>query len=128
MIVVANPSSPGLNFCNLDTAMRSHDWANFARGYNGPNYAKNQYDVRLAAAYQKYATGPQPDLTLRGAQIYLTYLGFQPGPVDGTLGRMTRSALMQFQQAQGLDQIGELDDPTWAKLQDQAAASSTATP
>lgn len=116
-----------LKSSNLDSPMRSHDWASFARGYNGPTYAKNQYDTRLAGAYQKYATGPLPDLTLRAAQIYLTYLGFQPGPVDGTLGRMTRSALMQFQQAQGLDQTGEVDDPTSARLQQQVAATSAAT-
>ena len=117
-----------LKSSNLDTHMRSHDWTSFARGYNGSSYAKNQYDVRLAAAYQKYSTGLLPDLTLRGAQIYLTYLGYQPGPVDGMLGRMTRSALTQFQQAQGLDPTGEPDDASWAKLQEQAAASAAATP
>lgn len=31
------------------------DWAGFARGYNGPGYAKNAYDVKLAEAYEKFA-------------------------------------------------------------------------
>lgn len=31
--------------------MQRHDWAGFARDYNGKAYAKNQYDVKLAAAY-----------------------------------------------------------------------------
>jgi hypothetical protein len=31
------------------------DWAKFARGYNGPQYAKNAYDTKLAAAYEKFA-------------------------------------------------------------------------
>jgi hypothetical protein len=31
------------------------NWAGFARGYNGPGYAKNQYDTKLAAAYSKFA-------------------------------------------------------------------------
>jgi hypothetical protein len=31
------------------------NWAGFARGYNGPGYAKNQYDTKLAAAYAKLA-------------------------------------------------------------------------
>ena len=31
--------------------LQRHDWAGFARGYNGKAYAKNQYDVKLAAAY-----------------------------------------------------------------------------
>jgi hypothetical protein len=33
------------------------DWANFARRYNGPNYAINNYDLRLSAAYQKFSYG-----------------------------------------------------------------------
>ncbi|MBI4593023.1 MAG: N-acetylmuramidase family protein, partial [Candidatus Rokubacteria bacterium] len=32
----------------LDRALRAHDWAAFARGYNGSEYARNQYDTRLA--------------------------------------------------------------------------------
>jgi hypothetical protein len=31
------------------------NWAGFAKGYNGPGYAKNQYDAKLAAAYAKLA-------------------------------------------------------------------------
>jgi hypothetical protein len=37
----------------LDDELRRKDWAAFARGYNGPAYAKNKYDVKLAAAYRK---------------------------------------------------------------------------
>lgn len=29
------------------------DWPGFARRYNGPGYAKNKYDTKLAAAYAK---------------------------------------------------------------------------
>lgn len=32
----------------------SKDWASFARGYNGPGYAKNQYDKKLAAAFARF--------------------------------------------------------------------------
>ncbi|RDH42433.1 N-acetylmuramidase domain-containing protein [Zooshikella ganghwensis] len=34
-------------------ALRNHDWAKFAKCYNGPAYAKNRYDSKLAAAYQQ---------------------------------------------------------------------------
>jgi len=105
----------------MDSVLRAHDWTNFARAYNGANYAINQYDVRLAAAYQQFATGLLPDLTTRAAQLYLTYLGYHPGPVDGRLGRMTRSAVTQFQQDQGLAQSGEIDDATLTSLQTLAA-------
>ena len=35
----------------LIAKLQRHDWAGFARGYNGSAYAKNQYDVKLSAAY-----------------------------------------------------------------------------
>jgi hypothetical protein len=36
-------------------AIRNKDWASFARYYNGPDYAKFQYDTKLAAAYAAHA-------------------------------------------------------------------------
>lgn len=38
----------------LDDELRNKQWASFARQYNGPNYAINKYDIKLAAAYKKY--------------------------------------------------------------------------
>jgi hypothetical protein len=35
--------------------LQAKNWAGFARGYNGPGYAKNAYDVKLADAYNKFA-------------------------------------------------------------------------
>lgn len=35
--------------------LRQHGWAAFAAGYNGPGYATNAYDVKLAQAYEKFA-------------------------------------------------------------------------
>ena len=39
----------------LDNHLRRHQWANFARGYNGPAYAENKYHKKLAAAHAKYS-------------------------------------------------------------------------
>lgn len=39
----------------LAAALANRDWAAFAKGYNGPAYAKNRYDAKMAAAYQRYA-------------------------------------------------------------------------
>jgi hypothetical protein len=36
----------------LDDELRSHDWASFARQYNGPSYWKNQYDTKIRKAYE----------------------------------------------------------------------------
>jgi len=102
---------------NLDQFLRTHDWSSFARAYNGPNFAINQYDVRLASAFQKFSTGLLPDLTVRAAQAILTFLGFQPGPVDGVMGRITRSELTEFQSQRGVSATGNLDDVTLQTLQ-----------
>lgn len=39
----------------LAPALRRHDWAGFARGYNGPGYADNHYDTKLAAAHAQFS-------------------------------------------------------------------------
>lgn len=38
----------------LDDEIRRHDWAGFARGYNGPGYKKHNYHGRLAHRYRKW--------------------------------------------------------------------------
>ncbi len=101
-------------------ALRNHDWAGFARIYNGPTFAINKYDVKLAAAFQGFQAGTFPDLNVRTAQAYLTYLGFSPGGVDGLMGRMTRSALHEFQEQHGLPETDEVTDEVLAALKQQA--------
>ncbi len=44
----------------LVNALRTHDWAAFARGYNGAGYAANHYDVNLANAYARFPAHPVP--------------------------------------------------------------------
>lgn len=47
-----------LGFCkanNLVQHLRNRNWAAFARGYNGADYASNAYDVKMAAAYKRYS-------------------------------------------------------------------------
>ncbi len=38
----------------MHQALKQKDWAKFARLYNGPDYAKNNYDSRLAEAYASF--------------------------------------------------------------------------
>lgn len=40
---------------NLADELQRKDWAGFAKGYNGPNYRANRYDVKLASAYARHA-------------------------------------------------------------------------
>lgn len=42
----------------LHKALKARKWADFARGYNGPAYKENLYDVKLARAYDRYAKVP----------------------------------------------------------------------
>lgn len=104
---------------NLTSALHRQDWVTFARRYNGPEFEKNKYPQRLAAAHAKYQI-MLPNLALRGAQTALLYLGFNPGPVDGVIGRRTRSALSEFQEKFSLPNTGELDSATEKKLFDEA--------
>lgn len=39
----------------LHKALKARKWAEFARLYNGPAYARNLYDVKLARAYEQFA-------------------------------------------------------------------------
>jgi len=99
----------------LGGALRRHDWTAFARGYNGPDFAKNDYDTRLKAAHLELQVN-FPDLRLRAVQAALLYAGFEPGPVDGLLGKRTRAALLAFQTKQGLAQTGDANSDTEARL------------
>lgn len=38
----------------MQRALQAKDWAGFAKRYNGPAYAQNSYDKKLAVAYQGY--------------------------------------------------------------------------
>lgn len=39
----------------LDDELRRHDWAGFARGYNGPGYKANRYDDKLRKSFEKWS-------------------------------------------------------------------------
>ncbi|WP_343502150.1 N-acetylmuramidase family protein [Alloyangia pacifica] len=42
----------------LDDELRRHDWAGFARGYNGPSYATHGYHTKLRNAFLKWDAIP----------------------------------------------------------------------
>jgi len=100
----------------LNGSLRAHDWASFARGYNGVNYAINRYDIRLNGEFQRYSAGALPDLSVRAAQLYLTYLGFHPGPLDGVAGIRTLSAICDFQTGHGFAQTSAINADTIEQL------------
>jgi hypothetical protein len=79
----------------LAAAFRKGDWARVASLYNGPAYAKNRYDTKLAAAHAAFKVRP-PKIDTRAAQARLVYLGYDPKGVDGFFGEATRAAVRAF--------------------------------
>lgn len=39
----------------LHKALKARKWADFARGYNGPAYKENAYDIKLARAFERFS-------------------------------------------------------------------------
>ncbi len=94
---------------HLAAPLAANNWTAFALGYNGPNYAANNYDGLLRQFFGHFSTGPLPDLIVRSVQIGLTYKGLDPKGIDGVIGNGTRTAIRQFQAANGMAQTGEID-------------------
>ena len=105
----------------LDRTLRSEDWAAFAVKYNGPGYLRTKYDERLKTNYNKYSASHLPDLDVRAAQLYLSYLGFYSGSIDGVSGANTTMALRKFQQSSGFEVTGRLDSQASARIKQAAA-------
>ena len=114
-----------LQSTGLRSFLQAHDWTSFARGYNGPNYAVNRYDVKLNAEFRKYSAGVLPDLAVRAAQLYLTYLGYHPGAIDGIAGEHTMLALTDWQSDAGITQSSVIDDACVAQLCSALSEMST---
>lgn len=102
----------------LDKALQAQNWAGFARVYNGPNYAANRYDQLLGHFYDRYTHGALPDLSVRAAQTYLNYRGFNLG-VDGLIGPATMAAVTRYRHDSGLP-AGGVDADLIAKLAAQS--------
>lgn len=46
---------------HLGARLNNHDWAGFARVYNGSGYKQNNYDGKMAAAYLRWSRTPLPN-------------------------------------------------------------------
>lgn len=122
-------------------ALKGGVWKVFARYYNGAGYAKNRYDVKLAAADRlaahhnsasalvaEKAPPPAPSPVVEAAQKQLIALGYDVGKkgADGWLGGKTRKAVLAFQKAHpDLHANGTLGEQTLAAL-DMAMAQKRA--
>lgn len=113
----------------LADALRQRDWASFARGYNGPAYAKNNYHGKLASAYAHHATGYNGTTiqtanvlkrgsrgdAVRSLQINLLAAGHAI-VTDGVFGPATEQAVRAFQIRKSLAVDGIAGPATIAAL------------
>ena len=94
---------------HLSEPLAQENWAGFARGYNGPDYARNNYDGILRQFYGQFTSGSLPDLSVRAVQVWLTYQDIDPDGIDGLLGPDTAAAIATFQTKSGLPPTGAID-------------------
>lgn len=123
----------------LTSHLHARDWVGFARRYNGPGFRKNNYDLRMAAAYARHrnqrllngnpAQPPRKEYLammrvndpneVRNMQKLLREAGFLTG-VDGVFGVETDAALRAFQAHAALDVDGIFGPESKAAVQKMA--------
>lgn len=108
--------------------LRAGRWKALARGYNGRNYAKNRYDVKLAAAARRYTEGDAstenptlrvnrgPAYAVQELQRLLKDRGYFVGAIDGIFGRQTKHQVLAFQSDHDLTPDGIVGPKTWEAL------------
>lgn len=112
----------------LDRHLRDRNWEAFARGYNGPGHAQNNYVGKISSAYERWSQrligggGNTTQVAAISAPFILTreqtikaqtILGVTP---DGIIGPMTRAATRKYQAAQGMRVTGIIGPLTLAQM------------
>ena len=117
----------------IDDDLRAGRWAVVARVYNGPRYAENKYDTKMAAAYAKFqkipdliyppptVLAPAKALTdsasVKAVQARLIVLGYpEVGKADGSWGSKTRAAVLGFRADHELPLLAQIDEELLAAL------------
>jgi len=67
---------------------------------------------------KKVSTEAKSRPNIKQIQAALANAGFNPGAIDGRMGRQTRDAIRAFQRANGLTADGKVGKQTWKLLRD----------
>ncbi len=108
----------------LDAPLRREAWADFARGYNGPGYAANAYDTKLAAAHAEACRRAAGDGGVPFTEDRARVAGLQAAlnadgadlAVDGWWGPNTRAAVLAAKRRHGLPATPEITDDVLQRL------------
>lgn len=105
--------------------MNGHNFTRVARIWNGPDFASNQYDTKLKAAWVRWsrklvapAKPLAPEAGLSEAEIetiqnQLLELGYtEIGTADGRWGTKTVGAISAFQEFENIPRTGHYDELT----------------
>lgn len=109
----------------LRNHLRNRNWSAFARGYNGPKFAENKYDQKLATAHDRIIRGAPADYNPLSdgllsigdkgevVKVLQRSLGIH---ADGDFGPLTAQAVERFQREHGLTQDGKVGKQTGSLL------------
>jgi hypothetical protein len=117
---------------DLVDELQRMDWSAFARGYNGPNYRVNKYDINLKKKFLEYSDNDKVVVVVpvgsanmlrmgsKGERVgeiqqLLVRAGF-PVKVDYDFGPNTKTAVKEFQKKFKLEVDGVVGPETYAQL------------
>lgn len=122
-----------LKASGLGPALRQRQWKQIARHYNGKDYAKNNYDTKLARAYERSGCRKGSVLFdphdaemlqygdqgagVKALQEKLRALGFYVD-ADGDFGIETKDAVMAFQRRSAITVDGKVGPVTQRALEE----------
>lgn len=106
---------------------RDQELAQLRDELDAERQARFSLERKLGGTPSAAATSARPggSMTVREVQQALQRAGFDPGPLDGKMGRRTRTALRDFQQAHGLMVDGRIGPQTIAKLRGYMTPSTS---
>lgn len=114
-----DPNCVAFDFTMSDSMCYMKNWEPPSSPYNG---------VISGVKRQKRVVAQRSSEQIRSVQRILTEQGYNPGPVDGMMGKRTRISLQQYQRDYDLPVSGRVDEATLNSLENQKHSARTPAP